>query len=206
MLRPKIQPPTILKAEIVYWNDTKGFGFLHAAGHADDIFFHISNVIDNARPTRGEEVYITLQPSAEKGRLVAAKVARRKDKKRLARTNNIEHPYAIEGLIYCVIDILFFAVVTWFSLPLAITYLVLSVITILLYSYDKHAAIHHKFRIPESSLHIAALLGGWPGALIARPFLNHKTSKKRFILFFWLTVIINFCCLYFGIAYLHALT
>ncbi|MNM87212.1 hypothetical protein D3C81_993870 [compost metagenome] len=36
-----------------------------------------------------------------------------------------------------------------------------------------------------------ALLGGWPGALLAQGLFHHKTSKRSFQRVFWATVVIN---------------
>ena len=40
-------------------------------------------------------------------------------------------------------------------------------------------------------LHSFAVLGGWPGAMIAQQVLRHKSSKAEFRKTFWLTVIAN---------------
>lgn len=66
-----------------------------------------------------------------------------------------------------------------------------SVIAFIVYARDKRAAMMGRRRIPERSLHLLGLLGGWPGALLARKLLNHKTTKTRFVAIFWATVIAN---------------
>ncbi len=66
-----------------------------------------------------------------------------------------------------------------------------SIITFIAYAIDKTAARRNAWRTPESTLHILALAGGWPGALIAQQVLRHKTSKIAFRVVFWLTVIVN---------------
>ena len=35
------------------------------------------------------------------------------------------------------------------------------------------------------------LVGGWPGALVARRVFRHKTTKQPFRTIFWVTVIAN---------------
>ena len=75
-------------------------------------------------------------------------------------------------------------------------------LTVALYRYDKRAAEQGTQRIPNSALHLASLLGGWPGALIARPLLRHKLNQKRFRCFFWASIVANFGILYTLIAYL----
>jgi uncharacterized membrane protein YsdA (DUF1294 family) len=42
-----------------------------------------------------------------------------------------------------------------------------------------------------SALQLCALLGGWPGALLAQQVFRHKSSKRSFQIKFWFMVIIN---------------
>lgn len=67
----------------------------------------------------------------------------------------------------------------------------LSVVAFIVYFMDKSAAKSGKWRTPENTLHLLALAGGWPGALIAQQTLRHKTQKKPFIIVLWLTVLLN---------------
>jgi uncharacterized membrane protein YsdA (DUF1294 family) len=66
-----------------------------------------------------------------------------------------------------------------------------SIITYGAYALDKTAAQKAGGRIPESTLHLMSLLGGWPGALIAQVLLRHKTRKPSFLIRYWFTVIVN---------------
>jgi len=111
-------------------------------------------------------------------------------------------PKRVEGYVYAVLDILYFLGLTLISLPLGITSAIMSVLTVILYRYDKRAAEQGGQRIPNTTLHLASLLGGWPGALIARPLLRHKLNQKRFRGFFWASIVANFGILYLLIAYL----
>lgn len=52
------------------------------------------------------------------------------------------------------------------------------------------------WRTKESTLHTLALIGGWPGALIAQQLLRHKSRKNAFQFMFWTTVVLN--CVAFG--------
>ena len=70
-------------------------------------------------------------------------------------------------------------------------YLGFSVITFIMYAFDKSKAKRGVWRIPERTLHLLALFGGWPGAAIAQQILRHKSKKKNFRVKFWLTAITN---------------
>lgn len=78
------------------------------------------------------------------------------------------------------------------TLPLlAAWYCVASVVTLVVYGVDKRAAQRGSRRVPEGMLHAMALLGGWPGALVAQRLFHHKTLKTSFQLVFWLTTALN---------------
>nr|WP_285817753.1 DUF1294 domain-containing protein [Echinimonas agarilytica] len=72
-----------------------------------------------------------------------------------------------------------------------ILYLVLSLLAFAMYAIDKSAAKKDRWRTSEKTLHWVALLGGWPGALIAQQTLRHKTQKRSFRMLFWATVVVN---------------
>ncbi len=58
-----------------------------------------------------------------------------------------------------------------------------------MYGADKSAAEQGRWRTPESTLLFIALVGGWPGALVARHVFRHKTTKQPFRTLFWFTVV-----------------
>ena len=74
---------------------------------------------------------------------------------------------------------------------LAYSYLVLSIVTLLVSGKDKLAAKRQAWRTSERTLHLLALLGGWPGALVGQKLFSHKKSKPSFKRIFWLTVVAN---------------
>ena len=76
-------------------------------------------------------------------------------------------------------------------LILAGAYVVLSVASLILYGVDKTAAEHGRWRIPETTLHLVSVAGGWPGALVAQRLFRHKTRKQPFRTVFWCTVVVN---------------
>ncbi|MHC5012183.1 MAG: DUF1294 domain-containing protein [Planctomycetota bacterium] len=62
------------------------------------------------------------------------------------------------------------------------SYGVVSIATYAAYAIDKRRATTGRRRIPEARLHLLELLGGWPGALLARRYVRHKTRKRRYTL------------------------
>lgn len=80
--------------------------------------------------------------------------------------------------------------------------------TFFIYAIDKSAARRSAWRTPERTLHLLALAGGWPGALLAQQLLRHKTAKLPFRITFWVTVVLNvagllWLCSPAGKSYVH---
>ena len=179
------------QGRIINWNDEKGYGFIQLMPGHENLFFHISTFAYHHRRPAADTAVTVLAVPGQKGGWQASRVLLR------------EHEQAImeEGL-YAFLDVLYFLGLTLISIPLAIGSAIISVLTVALYRYDKRAAEQGTQRIPNSALHLASLLGGWPGALIARPLLRHKLNQKRFRGFFWASIVANFGILYTLIAYL----
>ncbi len=78
-----------------------------------------------------------------------------------------------------------------FALAYLAIVVVLSFLTFVLYGFDKRRAQTDGRRIRENSLHLMALLGGWPGAWMGQQFFRHKTQKLAFRIVFWLCVMLN---------------
>jgi len=72
-----------------------------------------------------------------------------------------------------------------------IYFFAISLLTFLIYAFDKAAARKRHRRISERTLHLLSLVGGWVGALLAQKLLRHKTVKQPFKRIFWYTVALN---------------
>lgn len=60
-------------------------------------------------------------------------------------------------------------------------YLVLiSMVAFVMMGIDKHRARRHRWRIPERTLFLTAVLGGSPGAILGMLLFRHKTRHKLF--------------------------
>jgi uncharacterized membrane protein YsdA (DUF1294 family) len=70
-------------------------------------------------------------------------------------------------------------------------YAAASVAAAIVYRLDKSAAERNAWRISERMLHFIALMGGWPGALVAQELFRHKSRKLSFRFVFWTTVALN---------------
>ena len=60
----------------------------------------------------------------------------------------------------------------WFGLT--------SVLTFLLFGYDKFSAARSGRRVSEFQLVLLSALGGWLGGLLAMLVFRHKTAKRSF--------------------------
>jgi uncharacterized membrane protein YsdA (DUF1294 family) len=86
---------------------------------------------------------------------------------------------------------------------LAITYIavlaVMSLITFVAYGFDKRRAQNDGRRVPEKTLHLMALFGGWPGALMGQRVFRHKTQKLSFRIVLWLCVALHLAIVGVGV-------
>ena len=64
--------------------------------------------------------------------------------------------------------------------------LAVNVWTVLRFWQDKRYAVEGARRIPEANLLGLALIGGTPGAFVARHVFRHKTRKQPFSSYLWM--------------------
>ena len=75
--------------------------------------------------------------------------------------------------------------------PLLIWIAVWSLVTFAVYAYDKRAAKARRRRVPETTLHTLALVGGFVGGWIGRQGLRHKTRKPKFAVVLTLATVVH---------------
>lgn len=158
-------------------------------GRGDRVFVHIKG-FDNRghRPAVGDVIsYSTStdargRPYAEGVAIAGVKLPKKPSSSKLA-----SHVIAVGFLLIVGGAVLVSAI----PLPILLIYLVVSVATFGAYAFDKSAAERGAWRTSESTLHLLALVGGWPGALVAQTRLRHKSRKQPFRAVFWTTVVLN---------------
>ena len=171
------------------WNDKRGFGFIKPTTGGSRLFVHVSAFPRSHRPAIGCEVTYA-ESRDERGRARADQVhyltPPRSKRPRVVR---MRLALAVVASFYALLAIL--ALLDKMPVTLLAVSGALSVVTFLVYGQDKSAAKQDRWRTSESTLHVLALSGGWPGALIAQRFFRHKTKKQPFRAIFWFTVIAN---------------
>ncbi len=178
------------KGKISSWKANKGFGFIAPADGGHKVFIHISAFKNRShRPDIGEAVTYSVSKDAQ-GRTQAINATLAGDK---LPTMSAKKPsraaVVFAGLFLVVVAISFFVA----DLPFIVlgAYLFFSTFTFLAYAIDKSAAQAGRWRISEISLQLLALVGGWPGALLAQHSLRHKSKKGSFRIVLWTAVLLN---------------
>jgi uncharacterized membrane protein YsdA (DUF1294 family)/cold shock CspA family protein len=180
---------------IVRWEDERGYGFVAPDGGGGEVFVHVRDV-GRGRPRVGDELAFSMGQDKH-GRPCAV---------RGALGGGASYGGASTGrtaLAWYNAALLFFVVLAGVGLTeklhggVVLVYLVLSVVAFCTYAADKSAARKGGWRVSEPTLHFWALLGGWPGAIIAQQWLRHKSAKKAFRATFYFTVALN--CVVLGL-------
>jgi uncharacterized membrane protein YsdA (DUF1294 family)/cold shock CspA family protein len=183
-----------IEGTLTSWNDERGFGRIESRQGGEPIFVHVSAwPRGSGRPKLNQAVTfeVELGPKGKRARNVEIVLARRpaRPTERAGRAQ-----WGTATLFAIPAFLIVYAVVSgvW-KLPLWVggLYLLLSAATFVAYAADKSAAGRGSWRTPESTLHFMALVGGWPGALLAQQFLRHKSTKQEFRQQFWATVLFN---------------
>lgn len=179
------------KGRLKTWNDDRGFGFIEPIHGGEEIFVHITAFSPRvARPQAQQflSFEIEIGPQGKKRakncELVPTLAFRKRSRRETPAPPGSATLFVIPGFV-----LLFIIVAP--PLVLAAVYVAVSLVAYLAYAKDKLAAGRGDRRTPESTLHLLALAGGWPGALLAQQFLRHKSMKMEFRKVFWATVVLN---------------
>jgi uncharacterized membrane protein YsdA (DUF1294 family)/cold shock CspA family protein len=178
------------QGKISSWKDDQGFGFITPDNGGRTVFVHIKSFVDRQRRPAVKDIVTFEAKTDAKGRARAENVA-------MAGVRVSSSTSAPRGMAPIFASVVFLsslgAMAFAGKLPFILLwiYLALSIVTFLAYAIDKSAARNDRRRIRESTLHMFALVGGWPGGLIAQRVLRHKSKKQSFRIEFWLVSLLN---------------
>ncbi|WP_286237847.1 DUF1294 domain-containing protein [Neptuniibacter halophilus] len=180
------------QGKIANWNDAKGYGFVEPHGGGTRSFVHIKAFRSSGRRPVDGDIIVYESVRGSDGRHTAKNIRYASDRLKTAkskpRTSN--RPGLLFTALFCSALLISSLLGQIPGIILSI-YFAASLIAFLAYALDKSAAQKGQWRTQESTLHLFSLLGGWPGAYLARQTLRHKSSKREFIFTFWITVILN---------------
>ena len=182
------------QGKITDWKDDKGFGFITPNDGSQRVFIHIKSFSNREQRPVGNEIVTYELTHDTKGRPQANSVAFvGKRVVPASPSGQANAPLLLTAAFLVFVAGSVFAG----KLPIAVVwiYLAASLVAFIAYALDKSAARNDQWRTKESTLHLFALAGGWPGALAAQRLLRHKSSKQSFQFVFWVTVILNCCAL-----------
>ena len=188
---------------VSYWRDDKGFGFV-STDAGERLFFHIRDFrcCPARRPQQGDK--LSFGVSVDKQQRPYALAVQLEEAAAMAVTSakasgpDFSH---IQQQAWCFRYLFFFLLLLsllagsfLFTVPLF--YLEASLFTYWLYQIDKKLACSGQSnRLPEESLQMFSLIGGWPGALVAQKHLHHKVHKMPFQREFRFVIYGNSCFL-----------
>lgn len=176
------------------WNDERGFGFIEPASGGQDIFVHIKAFPRGAaRPAIDAPLSFEVELGPQ-GRKRATRIQLERGRRPLRVAQQAPAPRGASTLLVLPVFLAVFVAVYLSWRPpgwIAGIYVVLSMATFAAYAIDKAAARRGDRRISEGTLHLFALIGGWPGALVAQQLIKHKSRKAAFRQVFWWTVLLN---------------
>lgn len=179
------------QGKLTNWKENEGFGFVTPNGGGQRAFVHIKSFSNRQRRPVGNEIITYELAYDPMGRAQAENITYFGERpQRPLSAGRSSAPLFIGALFLLFMT----GAVALGKMPMTVPgcYLAASVVAFIAYAIDKSAAQNDRWRTPESTLHVFALIGGWPGALAAQYLMRHKSKKKSFLSMFWVTVAVNF--------------
>ena len=168
-----------LQGKVINWNDDKGFGFVEPNGGGDRAFVHIKAFNPRSRrPVNGDVIVYELIRQ-KNSRYKAENIKFSRDAIQSNNRSKAKSSNKISIIFIVLFCVGLLGSVFAEKLPVIIVglYVVMSLITFIVYAIDKSAAQNDRWRTKENTLHMLSITGGWPGAYFAQIKLRHKSSK-----------------------------
>lgn len=179
------------QGKVTEWKDEQGFGFITQNGDGKRLFLHIKSFSRRGRrPVLHDSVTYTIVRDA-KGRTCADQVSYVGEHEGRAANRGPESAMPLWFAALFVMTIVALAVFGMVRWAVPAFYAAVNLLLFLAYWLDKEAARKAAQRTPEARLHLLALIGGWPGALLAQRLFRHKSSKRSFQQIYWTTVVLH---------------
>jgi uncharacterized membrane protein YsdA (DUF1294 family)/cold shock CspA family protein len=178
------------------WDDVRGFGFIEPTLGGAQVFVHIKAFEGlSGRPAEGTRLSFEVETTADgKKRAKRVQVVSGVVRGRVPRRDSVPAQWGTASYFAFFAFVLVYLVVgALWRVPLWVgwLYVLASLCCFIAYKLDKSAAKAGRRRTPEDTLHFLALVGGWPGAIVAQQVLRHKSNKASFRAAFWGTVCLN---------------
>lgn len=192
------------EGRLIEWDDARKFGFIHDSKGAS-VFAHIQDFPKHATPKVGDRLRFKLRQTPKGLRAVEIQGSKIKSPSVHSRWKNsaffvalaivvlgnirwVWVQGALDGTVFGAYQGIYQQYQPLLIFLLPAFYGVMSLLTFVLYGIDKRRAIKQAWRIPEATLHLCELLGGWIGGFYGQKIWHHKTTKATYQYIFWLIV------------------
>ncbi len=191
--------PGLCSGKLTKWQDDRGFGFIRPVDGSREVFLHISEIKDATRRPQDNDTIYYRYAADSNGKVRAFNAFILGARRKSTFLSNRATPFStsrfpiVETVLLSLLPLtgaMHFTETTQNPLPLVI-YPAMSFVTYTLYADDKSRAKRKKWRIPEKTLHLCEITGGWMGGFIAQRTLRHKSQKASYQAAFWAIVIIH---------------
>ena len=159
---------------VVTFDEQRGFGFIRSPSFADDVFVHVSAIVDGNRNglRPGQRVRFLAEGSDRGPRAVQV------------HPGKVGLPPALASSLLLIGFVGLTSVgLTVTGIPRVASWLFpMNLTTLVVWTWDKHRAVRDGRRVSEAALLSLAALGGMIGAWIGVGALGHKRRKPRFLI------------------------
>jgi uncharacterized membrane protein YsdA (DUF1294 family)/cold shock CspA family protein len=175
---------------LTQWKDDQGYGFITPDDGGSPVFVNVRSfanreqcpvrngfvlyrmVIDGKDRPRAEDVEFLVDADSEP-------------------TTSVKGP----GILALAVFFLLFVAnsVREGKLPVAVLglYIMASSLAFVFYKRDRAMAETHQRKLPENTLHLWSLIGGWPGAALAQKLAHPRSRRRSFQIVYWITIVLN---------------